>query len=409
MNNLFKRVFSILAILFITLGITNTAHADFSKEELDSYTESINYQGLSPDNIPSDVLDGCKKIYNAYKARGLSNTAAMAGVSNNAEESRCTADAVEVGGGGGFGAFQYTGPSLIQYKSWANSNGKDYTKLDTQIQYWFEGYYQGYEFRNSVLRTNTRIYYCPHADKFIDCSKMDSYFVDDIDGWYKIDDVYVSTLFFQSFLERSNWTMRHSTENRQIFANYFKDIIPEGGVSTSTKGTADNSNTFNESSDSLDLSGSGPVEAKDLTGYVEEGKVEGGKDIEIKTRADLTDEESNVLATNQEYQKFKQVGFLQFLHIGITFSGLLIILYSLVFLVSAILDYNNNLLKVQILPLVTLGKYRLAYDKGSVIKEEGSLLIGSLLGRSFIIMVIGIIICTGVVTGLVASLLDRLV
>lgn len=407
MKTAYKNILSILSIIFILVGSTAPAYADFSKEELDAYTKSINYQGLSPDNIPPDVLEGCKKIYNAYKARGLSNTSAMAGVANNAEESKCTADAVEVGGGGGFGAFQYTGPSLTQYKLWASANNKDYTKLDSQIQYWFEGYYQGYEFSNGTFRSNTKNNYCPHADKFIDCSKIDSYFVEDIDGWYKINDVYVATLFFQSFLERSNWTMRHSTENRQIFANYFKDIIPVGGVGDTT-GTADSSSK-KASDETLNLSGSEPLEAKDLTGYVEEGKVEGGKEIEIKTRADLTEEESNVLATNQEYQKFKQVGFLQFVHIGITFAGLVIILYGLAFLAITILDYNNNLIKVQLLPAMTFGKYRLAYDEDSVSKENGTYMLGSLLGRSFVVMVIGIIVCTGVATGVVASILDALV
>lgn len=74
-------------------------------------------------------------IWNFLRASGFDAEAAAGVMGNMWAESNCTADQEQIGGGGGYGLCQWTGPRRTDLVNWCQSNGYDYTSLMGQLNF----------------------------------------------------------------------------------------------------------------------------------------------------------------------------------------------------------------------------------------------------------------------------------
>lgn len=305
------------------------------------------------------------------------------------------------GRGKGFGYFQldYVAPYIGCYGKKA---GKDITAPATQVEYT-----QWYDENIEQLWAGT----CTQRLGKFGAGQYSA--PGSLDGFKKIKDVKEATLVFMACFENPGVPAQ---EKRVALAqdwydNYrskYKSIDP-GDTSSLTGGNSDESSD-SESSDSdsgttnIRGGGSTPLAEEDLTGFVKEGVIEGGQDVEIKSSKDLSNEEAMILADHQKYQEMKSFSIANFLLVAFTFMGLWVIIYALTLIGASTIDRVSPLRGLlPLVPILTLGKFNLVYSPEDADPSNGQLTYNSLFVRSLGIALVGVLIAVGVVTGLVSS------
>lgn len=74
-------------------------------------------------------------IWNFLRAKGFTAESAAGVMGNMWAESNCTPDQEQIGGGGGYGLCQWTGPRRTDLVNWCQNNGYDYTGLEGQLEF----------------------------------------------------------------------------------------------------------------------------------------------------------------------------------------------------------------------------------------------------------------------------------
>lgn len=159
-----------------------------------------------------------ERTWNFLRANGFS-AAATAGVMGNiAQESGFVLTSVEEGSGVGYGLFQWSYSRRTALQSWCSSNGKDYTSLDGQLNYFL------YEF-------NSESGWLSYAQA--NCAGTS--------GYKNLIDVTTATTVFMRGFERCNESVSHLDKRISSAKSYYNKwssytTIPGTGSTSSGSG-----------------------------------------------------------------------------------------------------------------------------------------------------------------------------
>lgn len=269
-------------------------------------------------------------------------------------------------GGEAIGFFQWDGGRAVNMLCHWSKEGKKWDTIDSALQY--------IEIENS------------QANQFGPKG---------IDGFKKMTNVREATEYFMSNWERCG---QCHAERRYIAADGiyadFKDLKPiKLGESASSEKA--------KSKEKHSAGGGAVLDEWELKGMPQKPKWADGTKIEDKSSKDLSSGDNYAIQQIKEDLTNNKKHWVDNLNVGVSFVGLLIIIWGLFIWLAGIFDHVNNFIKIDLVKKLTFGRFEYTSDPDML--EKGMLNGKGVFVRGAGAIVIGLVIISGVMMGIISD------
>lgn len=138
-----------------------------------------------------------------------------------------------------------------------------------------------------------------------------------------------------------------------------------------------------------------------LTGMPDKIEWSGAQDIKEASRDDLSFAEQFAVSNLGEDLKLADIGWTDWANVGVSFVGLMTMMWGMFILFGMVFDKANVFINISLTKILTFGRLEYEPDPDMHSKETGKTGAGGFIKRSALAIVIGLVLVSGVMTGLV--------
>lgn len=305
----------------------------------------------------------------------------------------CSIDKSE--GSGGIGFFQLDGARKGNQMCWLKDNGYKWDDIKGQLTFTFNVDIKNEDpFASKGYRNQSHQKYCD-SDEWSNGSCPDANsLISSFEDFKKIKDPSVAAFLWASIWERPSFSgsVNHMKQRTSMATELFKKYGNTAGISNGADPQS------SEGKGGV-IVGGGIVDEKDLTGMPDTFTIDGAKGIELKSIDDLDAKQRYQVQAQKEAMNALTTGWTGALQVGITFIGLVMMVWGLLLFMAMLFDKNNNFFELSTVKIMSLGHMEYADEPSAEGQYSGK----TIAVRAGIAVGVGLIIVSGTIFGIVSQ------
>lgn len=398
--NKIKRTFSIVMLFIVIFSSSVTVFADVNSEEL--------FKQVNASMNRSADYNVLISVYSALKTTGFSDYESAAILVNMNRESSIRPDA-EQGGGKAIGLIQWDGGRRVSLQKFSQElgdtkftlSGYNVGDIGTQVAFILEELEVQNQWGGKAPSNYTSIS-LDEANKEINDTSIDLTKTVTKDEWRAMTNVVAMSLYFTSQFERCGYGIDIFGEGAKQAPEMYKVIT---GADPSTESDKETNESI---ANALALSGIwSEKEFVNFCGLTETV-------LEFPNRDDLSDEQIKGVVdwkNNIDYEN--DDGFIRYLRVFVMLAGIVFLVWIVLIYLSYWFDRINNFVDIDLLPMITFGRLRVAPEEHECTFNPKSFVKGQAqtVNHKVVICVclIGLFFAVLVISGHLYTLLNALV